>query len=64
VLLGLATSAAIAPSIRSLLFGVRPIDPLTFLSVPLVVIAVAVLACLGPARRSMRVDPVSALRME
>jgi predicted permease len=63
-LAGVAASAAIAPSIRSLLFGVGPLDPLTFGAVPLVVVAVALVACLGPAWRSMRVDPVAALRMD
>lgn len=61
---GLLLSAAIVPSIRSLLFGVRPLDPVTFVSVPLVVLGVAALACLGPAWRSMRIDPVSALRID
>jgi putative ABC transport system permease protein len=62
--LGVAVSAAIAPSMQSLLFGVRPVDPFTFVVVPSLVIAVAVAACAGPAWRSMRVDPVRALRME
>ena len=63
-LVGIAASAAIAPSMRSLLFGVTPVDPLTFFVVPALVLAVAAAACLGPAWRSMRVDPVRALRME
>ena len=62
--IGLAASAAIAPSMRSLLFGVRPVDPVTFIVVPSLVMAVAVVACVGPACRSMRVDPVRALRMD
>jgi len=57
-------SAVVAPSMRSLLFGVRPVDPFTFIAVPSLVVAVAVAACAGPAWRSMRVDPVRALRME
>jgi len=61
---GVVMSAAIVPSIRSLLFGVRPLDPLTFMIVPLVVLGIAALACLGPAWRSMRIDPVSALRID
>jgi predicted permease len=62
--LGVAVSAVVAPSMRSLLFGVRPVDPFTFIAVPSLVVAVAVAACAGPAWRSMRVDPVRALRME
>ncbi|HWK11023.1 MAG TPA: ABC transporter permease [Vicinamibacterales bacterium] len=61
---GLAASAVMAPSLRSLLYGVRPVDPVTFGAVPALVIAVAMLACLGPAWRGMRVNPVTALRME
>jgi ABC-type antimicrobial peptide transport system permease subunit len=61
---GVAISAAIVPSIRSLLFGVRPLDPLTFVVVPAIVMFVAVVACLGPAWRSMNIDPVTALRIE
>jgi len=64
VLIGIAVSAAMTSSIRSLLFGVRPIDPMTFAIVPGIVVAVALAACAGPAWRSMRVDPVRALRME
>ncbi len=61
---GVAMSAAIVPSIRSLLFGVRPLDPLTFIVVPALVVLIAALACVGPAWRSMRIDPVSALRID
>jgi len=64
VLLGVVGSAVITPSIASLLFGVRPADPLTFIGVPLIVLAVAAAACLIPARRIMRIDPVAALRVE
>lgn len=47
-----------------LLFQVTPRDPLTFALVPAVLLAAAMAACWGPARRATRVDPVIALRYE
>jgi putative ABC transport system permease protein len=59
---GLAGSAGAAVAMRRLLFGVAPIDALTFVGVPVVLSLVAIAAALVPARRATRVDPLVALR--
>jgi ABC-type antimicrobial peptide transport system permease subunit len=51
-------------SFSLLLYGVGASDPLTFTTVSVMLILVAVLACCIPARRAMRVDPMAALRFE
>jgi putative ABC transport system permease protein len=64
VAFGLAVSFASARVMAGLLFGVRAQDPLVFGAVPVVLIAVALLATYLPARRAARVDPLDALRIE
>ena len=61
--LGLMGSWWLASTISSLLFGVTASDPLTFAVVSLLLMAVAVAACCVPARRAVRVDPITALRV-
>jgi ABC-type antimicrobial peptide transport system permease subunit len=64
VALGLPASLAVAKFSTSMLYGVRPHDPLTFVAVPLFLAAIALLACWLPARRATSVDPQAALRSE
>ncbi|HWQ03299.1 MAG TPA: ABC transporter permease, partial [Candidatus Nitrosotenuis sp.] len=62
--LGIAASLALTQFLEKQLFAVKPVDPLTFVGVPLLLTAVALLACFLPARRATRVDPMVALRYE
>ena len=64
VAIGLAAAAGLMQLMKSLLFGVSPLDPLTYVAVPIVLAASAVLASYLPARRAAAVDPVEALRAE
>jgi putative ABC transport system permease protein len=64
VAIGIAGALALTDFLRSLLFGVSVIDPLTYSSVAILLAAVALTACYLPARRASRVDPMVALRYE
>ena len=64
VAIGLTAAAGLMQLMKSLLFGISPLDPLTYLLVPAVLIGAAVLASYLPARRASAVDPVEALRAE
>jgi len=64
VVCGLAGAAALTRVLRSLLYGVNPIDPVTYAAVAAGLIAATVLASYIPASRAMAVDPVEALRAE
>ena len=61
---GLGAAAGLMRLMRTLLFGVSPLDPVTFLAVPVVLAVAAMLASYLPARRTAAVDPVEALRAE
>jgi ABC-type antimicrobial peptide transport system permease subunit len=61
---GLVVAAATGRFIRGLLFGVQPVDPLTYGSVAAGLTVVAIVASWIPARRASRVDPITALRCE
>jgi putative ABC transport system permease protein len=62
VAIGSAGSWGLARSIQSMLFGIKPHDALTFISVPALLAVVALLGCWLPARRAARVNPIEALR--
>jgi putative ABC transport system permease protein len=62
--IGVAGAVATTQFMSSLLFGVEPNDPVTLVTVTLLLLAVAATACYGPARRATNVDPLKALRSE
>ncbi len=62
--IGLPMALGIAYALSSLLFGVKAADPFAFVGLPLLLAAVATVACYLPARRAVRMDPLTALRYE
>jgi predicted permease len=64
VVIGMAASLAVSRVLKSFLYGLSAADPMTFGIIPLLLAAVALLACYVPARRATKVDPMIALRSE
>jgi putative ABC transport system permease protein len=64
LVLGFAVSAGAVRLIESMLYGTQPLDPAIFAAVAATLLTVAALACLVPAWRASRIDPIQALRTE
>ena len=63
-MVGLPIALAGAKLATSLLYGVRPMDGITFTVAPVLLFAITIVACWIPARRASRVDPMIALRVD
>ena len=64
VTIGLIASLALTRTMKTLLFGIRATDPVTFAAIALLLTFVALLACFVPARRATTIDPLTTLRQE
>ena len=62
--IGLVGAVLLSRFLAGLLFGISTNAPLTFLIIPLALLAVSLLACYGPARRAVKIDPAVSLRCE
>jgi ABC-type antimicrobial peptide transport system permease subunit len=62
IVIGAAAALFCTRLMSSMLFGIKPTDPITFVSVAALLSAIALLACYVPAHRAMQVDPIEALR--
>lgn len=64
IALGLAGALAASQALATLLFGISPLDPLTYMGVIALMMTVSVIACWTPAWRAVRVDPATTLQAE
>ena len=64
LVIGVCLALAFTRAVASFLYGVRAVDPMTFIAVAALIIGVAVIACIAPAWRAAGIDPVSALRRQ
>ena len=62
--IGLTAAALLSRYVTTLVYPVRPLDPITFVAVPILLVATAAIAVAAPAWRAARVDPVVAFRGE
>jgi ABC-type antimicrobial peptide transport system permease subunit len=62
--IGIASALLLSRTLSGMLYGVTATDPVTFIVIPFMLVAVALAACYLPAWRAVRVDPMSALRCE
>lgn len=62
--LGLMGAVASTRLLRDMLFGIKPVDPLTFAAMTLLIMCISLVACFLPARRATKVDPMNVLRSE
>lgn len=64
IALGLMGAFASTRLLRDMLFGIKPVDPLTFAAMTLLLMCISLVACFLPARRATKVDPMNVLRSE
>jgi ABC-type antimicrobial peptide transport system permease subunit len=62
--IGLGAAIGLSKAVASVLYGISATDPVTFILVAGIIIAVALLACFFPARKATKVDPITAMRYE